>query len=58
MKQQEENRKADPTEHKKITKASDLKIGQLVFVKDHCKGTFAPTYTFDHRVSDTLTIAQ
>ena len=33
-----------------IAKASDLKIGQLVFVKDHQKGTFDPTYIYGHRV--------
>ena len=47
----EENRKADPGENQKITKASDLKIGQLVFVKDHYKGTFDLTYIFDHRIA-------
>ena len=31
--------------------ASDLKIGQLVFVEDHCKGTFDLVYTFDYRIS-------
>ena len=50
----EENRRVDPVENKKITKASDLKIGQLVFIEDHRKGTFDPTYTFDHRVSGML----
>ena len=33
----------------KITKASNLKIGQLVFVKDHQKGTFDSHYIYDHR---------
>ena len=46
----EENRRADPAENKKITKASDLKICQLIFIKDHCKGTFDPTYILDHGV--------
>ena len=41
-------------ENKKITKASNLKIGQLVFVKDHHKGTFKPAYIYDHRVSGIL----
>ena len=41
-------------ENKKITKASDLKIGQLLFVKDHQKGTFDPTYIYDNRVSGIL----
>ena len=38
----------DAVENKKITKASDLKIGQLVLVKDLHKGTFNPTYINDH----------
>ena len=50
----EVNRRVDPEENKKITKASDLKTDQLVFVKDHCKGTFDLTYIFDHRVSGIL----
>ena len=50
----EENRRVDPSENKKITKASDLKIGELVFVKDHHKGAFDPNYMFDHRVSGIL----
>ena len=43
--------RVDPVENKKITKASNLKIGHLVFIKDHHKGTFDTTYIFDHRVS-------
>ena len=35
-----ENRIAVPATDKKITRASDLKIGQLVLVKSHCKGLF------------------
>ena len=50
----EENRRADPAQKKKITKANNLKIGQLVFVGDHQKGTFDQTYIFDHRVSTIL----
>ena len=46
----EENRRDEPVDNHKITKASDLKLGQLVFVKDHQKGTFDLTYVFDHRV--------
>ena len=46
-----ENRRTDPAENKKITKANDLKIGLLVFVKHHQMGTFDPTYIYDHRVS-------
>ena len=46
-----ENRVTKPINDRKVTKASDLKIGQLVFVKDHCKGPFDPRYTFDHRIS-------
>ena len=49
-----ENR-TDPVENKKITKVTNLKIGQLVFfVNDHQKGTFDPTYIYHHRVSDIL----
>ena len=47
----EENRGVDPVQDKKITKASDLKVGQLVFINDCCKGTFEPKYISDHRVS-------
>ena len=39
-----ENRIAKPATNKKVTKASDLKVGQLVAVKNHCKGPFNPTY--------------
>ena len=46
-----ENRITKPTNERKVTKASHLKVGQLVFVKDHCKGPFDPKYTFDHRVA-------
>ena len=46
-----EYRVTDLTDDRKVTKASDLKIGKLVFVKNHQKCTFDPTYTFDHRVS-------
>ena len=39
------------SQHKtKITEASNLKIGQLVFVKDHQKRTFYPSYIYDHRL--------
>ena len=50
----EENRRTYPAENKKITKASTLKIGQLVFVKDNHRGTFDPTCVYDHRVSGVL----
>ena len=51
----EVNSRIDPVENKKITKESNLKIGQLVFVKGHCKGMFDPTYNiYDHRVSGIL----
>ena len=49
-----ENRSTEPADNRKITKASDLKLGQLVFVKDHWKGTFNPSYVFDHRVGGIL----
>ena len=48
---QKKNRISEPIDNRKVTKASDLKIGQLVFVKDHHKGTFNPSYIFDHRVA-------
>ena len=44
-----ETRITEPVDTRKVTKAIDLKIGQLVSVKDHCKGTFNPSYIFDHR---------
>ena len=44
MKLLEENMSVDPIENKKITKASNLNLGQLVFVKDHHKGTFDSTH--------------
>ena len=43
-----ENRIAEPAINKKITKASDLKIGQLVLVKNQHKGSFGPTYIYTH----------
>ena len=47
----EEDRRTDPAENKKITKARNFKIGQLVFIKAHHKCTFDPTYIYDHRAS-------
>ena len=35
-----ENRSTGPADNRKVTKASNLKIGQLAFVKDPQKGTF------------------
>ena len=46
-----ENRSIDPAANKQVVKATDLKVGQLVFVKNHQKGTFGPSYVFDHRVT-------
>ena len=46
-----QNRSIKPAVNKKVTKASDLKVGQLVFVKDHQKGTFDLSYVFDHMVA-------
>ena len=45
------HRTAEPIDNRKVTRGTNLKIGQLVFVKDHHKGTFEPSYTFDHRVA-------
>ena len=47
-------KRTDPAENKKITKASNLTIGQLIFVLDHCKDTFDPAYIYDHRLSGIL----
>ena len=44
----------NPTENKKISKTSNLKIGLLVFIKAIHKGKFDPTYIYDHRVSGIL----
>ena len=46
-----ENRVTKPINDGKVTKASDLRIGQLVFVKDLGKGPFDPTCTFDYKIS-------
>ena len=40
----------DPEEENKFNKASDLKIGQLVLIKNHTACTFWPKYLADHRV--------
>ena len=40
----------DPVEERKFNKASDLKIGQLVLIKNHTGTTFQPKYLADHRV--------
>ena len=40
----------DPVEERKFDKASDLKIGQLVLIKNHTASTFQPKYLADHRV--------
>ena len=46
-----DNRWTEPVDKKKVTKASDLKVGQLAFVKDHEMGTFDPSYVFNNRVA-------
>ena len=45
-----ENRTTKPAMDKKVTKASDLKIGQLVLIKNHWKCPFDPTYIYNHQV--------
>ena len=45
-----QNRITKPAINIKVTKASDLKKGQLVFIKNHQKGPFNPTYIYDHWV--------
>ena len=49
-----ENRTAKPATNKKDIRASDLKIGQLVLVKNHYKGPFNPTYIYNHQVAEIL----
>ena len=46
-----ENRITEPAVNKKVTKASDLNIGQLVLIKNHQKSPFDPTYIYDHWVA-------
>ena len=50
-----ENRMAEPAANKRITSVLDLKIGQLVLVKNQCKGPFDPTYIYDYQVAKVLT---
>ena len=45
-----ENRITEPAINKKVTKASDLNIGQLVLIKNHQKDPFDLTYIYDHWV--------
>ena len=45
-----ENRNTEPAIGKKVTKASDLKVGQLVLIKNHQKGPFNLTHIYDHWV--------
>ena len=46
-----ENRSTEPAIDKKVTKASDIKKGQLVLIKNHWKGPFDPTYIYNHWVA-------
>ena len=46
-----ENRVTEPVISKNVTKVSDLKIGQLVLIKNHWKGPFDLTYIYDHWVA-------
>ena len=39
-----------PVGERKFNKASDLKIGQLVLIKNHTTFTFQPKYLTHHRV--------
>ena len=41
----------DPEEERKFNKASNLKIGQLVLIKNHTASTFQPKYLGDHRIT-------
>ena len=49
-----ENRTAEPVADKKITSVADLKIGQLLLVRNHHKGSFNPTYIYDHHVVEII----
>ena len=49
-----ESRIAEPATNTKITRASDLKIDQLVHFKNHCKVPFNPTYIYNHWVAEIL----
>ena len=40
----------DLEEERKFDKASDLKIGQLVIIKNHTASTFQPKYLADYRL--------
>ena len=53
-----ENRSTKPAINKKVTKGSDLKIGQLILIKNHWKGPFVPTYIYNHLVAGIPTKAQ
>ena len=44
----------DPVEERKFGEASDLKIGQLVLIKNHTTSTFQHKYLADHRVIKTV----
>ena len=46
-----ENRIIKPAIDKKVTKVSDLKIGQLVLIKNNPKGPFDPTYIYNYQVA-------
>ena len=46
-----ENRRPKPAINKKVTKASDLKIGQLILIRNHQKGPFDLTYIYNHQVA-------
>ena len=49
-----ENRMAEPAAEKKIASSSDLKIGQLVLIKNHHRGPFDPPYIYDHWAAKVL----
>ena len=46
-----ENRITEIAIDKKVTKTSDLKIGQLVLIKNHQKGPFNQTYIYNHWIA-------
>ena len=45
-----DSRQTKHPEERKFNKTSDLKIGQLVLIKNHSTSTFQPKYLADHKV--------
>ena len=43
----------DPEEERKFDNASDLKLGQLVMIKNHTASTFQPKYLANQSIKNT-----